>query len=94
VALSLKELIQNILMEHHVLLRRELPRLELLLGEITAEFGAQNQKLCEAFETFKKVKSKIEIHLGDEEQFLFPACLKLENSEAADPGDCRSDSGA
>jgi iron-sulfur cluster repair protein YtfE (RIC family) len=84
VALSLKELIQNILMEHHVLLRRELPRLELLLGEIAAEYGAENQKLCEAFETFKKVKCKIEIHLGDEEQFLFPACLKLENGEAAD----------
>ncbi|MBP6745583.1 hemerythrin domain-containing protein [bacterium] len=84
-ALSLKELIQNILMEHHVLLRRELPRLELLLGEIAAEYGAENQKLCEAFETFKKVKCKIEIHLGDEEQFLFPACLKLESSEAADP---------
>lgn len=84
VALNLKDLIQNILTEHHVLLRRELPRLELLLGEITSEFGAQNQKLCEAFETFKKVKAKIEIHLGDEEQFLFPACLKLENGEAAD----------
>ncbi len=81
VAMSFKDLIQNILTEHHVLLRRELPRLELLLGEITSEFGAQNQKLCEAFETFKKVKSKIEIHLGDEEQFLFPACLKLENIE-------------
>ena len=80
-AMSLKDLIQNILTEHHVLLRRELPRLELLLGEITSEFGAQNQKLCEAFGTFKKVKSKIEIHLGDEEQFLFPACLKLENIE-------------
>lgn len=84
VSLNLKDLIQNILTEHHVLLRRELPRLELLLGEITSEFGAQNQKLCEAFETFKKVKAKIEIHLGDEEQFLFPACLKLENGEAAD----------
>ena len=84
VALNLKDLIQNILTEHHVLLRRELPRLELLLGEITSEFGAQNQKLCEAFETFKKVKAKIEIHLGDEEQFLFPACLKLENGEEAD----------
>lgn len=83
-ALSLKELIQNILMEHHVLLRRELPRLELLLGEIADEYGAQNQKLCEAFETFKKVKCKIEIHLGDEEQFLFPACLKLEDSEVSD----------
>lgn|GEM_PF-574069 len=84
VSLNLKDLIQNILTEHHVLLRRELPRLELLLGEIISEFGAQNQKLCEAFETFKKVKAKIEIHLGDEEQFLFPACLKLENGEAAD----------
>lgn len=84
VSLNLKDLIQNILTEHHVLLRRELPRLELLLGEITSEFGAQNQKLCEAFETFKKVKAKIEIHLCDEEQFLFPACLKLENGEAAD----------
>ena len=41
--------------------------------------------MCEAFEAFKKVKCKIEIHLGDEEQFLFPACLKLESSEAADP---------
>lgn len=83
-ALSLKDLIHNILTEHHVLLRRELPRLELLLGEIAAEYGVQNQKLCEAFETFKKVKCKIEIHLGDEEQFLFPACLKLENGEAVD----------
>ena len=80
---SLKDLIQNILTEHHVLLRRELPRLELLLGEINAEFGADNQKLCEAFESFKKVKSKIEIHLGDEEQFLFPVCLKLDSGELA-----------
>ena len=79
---SLKDLIQNILTEHHVLLRRELPCLELLLSEITSKYGSRNQRLCEAFETFKKVKSKIDIHLGDEEQFLFPACLKLE-SEAA-----------
>ncbi|CAN5125119.1 hypothetical protein BH11CYA1_BH11CYA1_16460 [soil metagenome] len=78
---SLKELIQNILTEHHAFLRSELPRLELLLAEIVAQYGAENQKLVDAFETFMKVKSKIDIHLGDEEQFLFPACLKLENGE-------------
>lgn len=80
---SLKDLIQNILTEHHVLLRRELPRLEILLSAITAQYGPQNQKLQEAFETFKKVRAKIEIHLGDEEQFLFPACLKLESGAEA-----------
>lgn len=80
---NLKELIQNILAEHHVLLRRELPRLELLLGEIAAKYGAENQNVIEAFEKFKKVKGKIEVHLGDEEQFLFPACLKLENGESS-----------
>lgn len=79
--MDLQLLINNIQSEHHALLRRELPRLDLLLERLTEIHGTLYPELSEAAQTFRKVRSKIEIHLGDEERLLFPVCLKLENGE-------------
>lgn len=86
---SLKELTEHIVAKHHSFLRRHLP-------QITELFQAAKQTrlqlpttIAEAQTIFLTVRTKIEAHLRDEEQFLFPIGICL--SGGGTPDACELD---
>jgi regulator of cell morphogenesis and NO signaling len=78
--ISLKELIDHIVNEHHAFLKAELPRLKGLREKV---YRAHQQKHGPMLEnlgrSFQKLSTDIEMHLAKEEQILFPAIEQIEN---------------
>jgi len=74
---SFKQIVEEIVARHHSLLRRELPRITELTDELSTG-SPDNESLKEAQQLFKKVRTKIETHLKDEETILFPTGIALE----------------
>lgn len=81
---SFKELVEAIVAKHHSFLRRELPLITDMLSTLSAQCN-HDAEVCEAEQIFKKVRSKIETHLFDEETSLFPTGIALESGTAAPP---------
>ncbi|MBI2810547.1 MAG: hemerythrin domain-containing protein [Candidatus Melainabacteria bacterium] len=81
---SFKELVEGIVSKHHSLLRRELPKITEMLSQLSAQCRG-SEPLSEAEQIFKKVRTKIETHLNDEETSLFPTGIALEAGKAAPP---------
>lgn len=73
-AAPLADLIDDILAVHHAYLRAALPRIASLFHQASTE---ATPELGEAREIFMRLQSKIEPHLADEEQTLFPVCRLL-----------------
>lgn len=78
--ISLKELKDHIINEHHKFLKKELPRLKSLREKV---YQAHQQKHGPMLENlgriFQKLSTDIEMHLAKEEQILFPAIEQIEN---------------
>ncbi len=83
---SFKEIVDDIVSRHHSLLRRELPRITEQLDKLSVECP-NNESLGEAQKLYKKVRTKIEAHLKDEESILFPIGISLDSGEAAPQSD-------
>ena len=81
-ALSLTALIQEIIEKHHVYLRRELPRLEMIIGKMTTNHGAERPELFQIQQLLQDLQDDLSAHLMKEEQILFPFIEGLERSEA------------
>ncbi|CAN5438128.1 hypothetical protein BH10CYA1_BH10CYA1_37590 [soil metagenome] len=81
---SFKELVEAIVSKHHSLLRRELPKITDMLSQLSTQCKG-SETLSEAEQIFKKVRSKIETHLNDEETLLFPTGIALESGKEAPP---------
>ncbi len=81
---SFKELVEGIVSNHHSLLRRELPKITEMLSQLSTQCRGR-ETLSEAEQIFKKVRTKIETHLNDEETSLFPTGIALEAGKAASP---------
>lgn len=79
----LTELCDHIVQTHHDYLRRELPRLEVLIAKVAAVHGERNPNLHELEEAFHNLRNELEPHLMKEEQILFPAVRLLEASVTA-----------
>jgi regulator of cell morphogenesis and NO signaling len=77
---SLTELCDHLEQTHHDFLRRELPRLELLIAKVATVHGERNPKLHEFEKAFHSLRGELEPHLLKEEQILFPAVRLLEES--------------
>ncbi len=75
------QMAEHIIYRHHGFLRRELPRLFQLLEHIRQSQGVDLEKAAEIEKIFQAVKQKIEKHLCDEEELLFPICRRLEAGE-------------
>ncbi|MBX9696042.1 MAG: hemerythrin domain-containing protein [Cyanobacteria bacterium] len=75
---SFKEIVEEIVTNHHSFLRRELPKVSELLEALSRDC-ADNESLGEAQQLYKKVRAKIETHLKDEETVLFPTGIALES---------------
>lgn len=76
---SLTELVQHIIAEHHAYLKGNLPRLKSLANKVyhahKSHHGEMIQQLIQSFET---LRIDIEMHLGKEEQILFPLIKEME----------------
>ncbi len=83
---SFKEIVEEIISKHHSLLRRELPRITDMLSVLSGNYN-QNEELREAEQIYKKVRTKIETHLHDEETTIFPTGIALESGVAAPPSE-------
>ncbi|MBX9666533.1 MAG: hemerythrin domain-containing protein [Candidatus Obscuribacterales bacterium] len=79
---SFKEIVEEIVANHHSFLRKELPKISELL-EALADDCSPSDALIEAQKLYKKVRSKIETHLKDEETLLFPTGIALESEDVA-----------
>ena len=75
--MSFKVLTEQIVAQHHSLLRRELPYLSQLVKEL-AEQTSEGSSLGEAEKLCNKIRTNIETHLRDEETLLFPTGIALE----------------
>lgn len=86
---SLKELTEYIVAKHHAFLRRQLPAISALFQAIIESSPTAQEELTDAAAIYATVRSKIEAHLRDEEQFLFPIGVCL--AEGGTPNACELD---
>jgi len=89
-AMSLSELIQNIVDTHHAFLRRELPRLDQLLEKTIKAHSEKDARLAHLREVFHDFRDEIFLHMMKEEQILFPMIRNLESSGSSTPIHCGS----
>jgi len=96
-ALSLSELTQYIVEQHHGFLRRELPRLHTMAERVAQVHGGHTPSLVEVYQVFTEMGQELAEHAKKEEQVLFPVIRELENEsgEAAanliEPVSCMMD---
>ena len=77
---NVPELVGYILYTHHAYMDRELPHLEILMGEALREDGARYPALETLVALFKDFKDSVEWHMREEENHLFPFFLSLASS--------------
>ncbi len=70
-------LIDYILVNHHIYLKQELPRIQTHLDKVVSVHGANHPELAELQRYFNGLRSEIEQHLQKEEQVLFPYINEL-----------------
>jgi regulator of cell morphogenesis and NO signaling len=87
-SMSATDLAAHIVEVHHRYLRRELPRLSVLLEKVSAAHGARHPELEDLRRTFAGLREELEFHLMKEEQVLFPLVARLEAAQAAFPIHC------
>ncbi len=78
---GLAELCDHIEETHHAYLRTELPRLTALIAKIVNAHGEAHRELSEVQQEFAALRGELEPHMFKEEQVLFPAIRRLEQSE-------------
>lgn len=81
---SFKEVVEEIVATHHSFLRKELPRLTELFDALSTNCSG-DESFEEAQQIYKKVRTKIEAHLRDEETSLFPTGIALESGAPIPP---------
>lgn len=83
---TLTDLSQHIEQTHHVYLKRELPRLRMMVRKVAAVHGGHSPWLLELQNTFEGFANEMEQHTMKEEQVLFPMIRGLEGGPAAQNG--------
>lgn len=83
---SFKEVVEEIVATHHSFLRKELPKVSELLDALSTSCSG-DETFEEAQQIYKKVRTKIEVHLKDEETSLFPTGIALESGTPVPPCD-------
>jgi regulator of cell morphogenesis and NO signaling len=72
------ELIAHIVHKHHGFVRREIPRIEALLGKVKNRHGAAHPEVADIETLFLAAAQELQAHLMREEHVLFPFIEKLE----------------
>lgn len=79
------ELCDHIVSVHHAFLRRELPRIEELLGKVVSRHGEAVPTLPQLQEEFQTLHADLIDHIDREEQGLFPLCRGLDGDRQLSP---------
>jgi regulator of cell morphogenesis and NO signaling len=77
-ALALADLCEHVVETHHAYLRRELPRIDLLLDKVIAAHGERHPELLDVRRVFSAFATDLVQHMAKEETVLFPAIVRLE----------------
>jgi regulator of cell morphogenesis and NO signaling len=75
---SLTDLLRHIMDNHHEYIRRELPRLTLLMGKVKNAHGANHAELARVEQVFQALAADLMPHLMKEEQILFPFIQQMD----------------
>ena len=78
---SLTEMCDSIVTTHHDYLKRELPRLTQLVEKVVSVHGAQYQWMERLADSYKQLREELVPHMFKEEQILFPAIRRIEQSQ-------------
>jgi len=73
----INELIDHIVASHHEYLRRQLPRIVLLLSKALHDNGSHKQDLDEILDLFQQLRHLLERHIIVQEVVVFPRMLEL-----------------
>jgi regulator of cell morphogenesis and NO signaling len=76
----LADLCDHIEQTHHAYLKTELPRLTAMIGKVVRAHGAHHPEMIQVQEVFADLRAEMEPHMFKEEQILFPAIRRLEQS--------------
>jgi regulator of cell morphogenesis and NO signaling len=79
-ACSIQHLIADITDHHHQYLRREIPHISSLIDQAIVEDGDRFPNLPALRKLFVTFGDHLLHHLQEEEQDLFPLCIRLENT--------------
>ena len=86
-------LIDHIVAEHNDYLRRELPRLDVLVERVDQAHGGHHPELRGLRSVFNDFRAELESHIQKEEGILFPILRRLDEEEDR-PGLLTEDLGA
>jgi len=76
----LVELCDHIEQTHHTYLRKELPRLTAMIEKVVRAHGEKHPEMIHVQQAFGDLRAELEPHMFKEEQILFPAIRRLEQS--------------
>jgi regulator of cell morphogenesis and NO signaling len=77
---TMVELIDHIVAAHHGYLRRELPRLTAMAGEVLGAHRTRHPELKELLDDFGSLREELTLHMLKEEKILFPVIARLETA--------------
>jgi regulator of cell morphogenesis and NO signaling len=77
---TLSELIDHIVVKHHVYAKDEMARLELLLEKVFTAHGENHPELRDIGQLFRTLCADLRPHMFKEERILFPYIVDLEKS--------------
>jgi regulator of cell morphogenesis and NO signaling len=77
---TLVELIEHIVATHHAFLRRELPRLSAMVGDVVRAHGGRHPELEELADVFDSLENEAVLHMLKEEKILFPIIARIETA--------------
>jgi regulator of cell morphogenesis and NO signaling len=78
----LTALCNHIEQTHHAYLKTELPRLTAMIEKVIRAHGAKHPEMVQVQQSFADLRAELEPHMFKEEQILFPAIRRLEQSAA------------
>ncbi len=87
---SMSALVDHILATHHAFLREELPRLVELTEKVVAAHSERHPEVRLVREVCLSLKNELEMHMGKEEEILFPMVKQIDSGRIGAAGHCGS----
>lgn len=87
---SLTQLCDHIVQEHHEYLKVNLPRLNFFTNKVARSHGEDNANLVELDKVLTAFRYDLETHMMKEEEILFPLCKELDNAVSKPQSHCES----
>ena len=79
---SMQELMQHIVDQHHGYVRREAPRLGVMLEKVVSRHGEAHPELKSIQELFAAMAEELFAHMMKEEKILFPYLARMEQARS------------